>query len=322
MVKKNLCSSNDIKIYIKRVYSSTPSKSTLKQPSGPSSSSSSTINTGDYIKSNLNKAIYFTSSTLNRLYLRENVLEKLNNLSRNYLNEALKNVYQLSSNDIKKSVKKEDNKKKLINGETATNVNKTNVVAATRSFEVNAVKAANRVTDQIKDQTKFLCNSIRKCSSILIKTLYIEALNKHLYDNIEMRKIVFEEKIDRHLVDLKKYVDDKRLISNINECLALLGVINLDRKRGINLLSLDGGGAKGFVTIEVLKKIEQETGKRIYELFDHICGTSTGAVLACLIGVFKLSLNECESYYKKFVDKIFERNTAASISNLLMTQSW
>jgi hypothetical protein len=320
MVRKNLCSSKDIKSYITRVYSSTPSKSTLKQPSGPSSS---TINTGDYIKSNLNKAIYFTSSTLNRLYLRENVLGKLNNLSRNYLNEALKNVFRLSSNDIKKSIKKEeDNKIMFINGAAATNVNKTNVVVVTRSFEANVVKAANRATDQTKDQTKFLCNSIRKCSSILIKTLYIEALNKHLYDNIEMRKIVFEEKIDRHLVDLKKYVDDKRLISNINECLALLGVINLDRKRGINLLSLDGGGAKGFVTIEVLKNIEQKTGKRIYELFDHICGTSTGAVLACLIGVFKLSLNECESYYKKFVEKIFERNTAASISNLLMTQSW
>ena len=255
--------------------------------------------------------------------MRENFVEKLNNSinsSRNYLNETITNAFQSSANDIKKSIKKlEENKKDVINVATRTKPVYKNTVVATRKFEVNVIKAANRVTE---DQTKFLCNSVRKSSSILIKTLFIEALNKHLYDNIEMRKIVFEEKIDRHLVDLKKYVNDKRLISNINESLALLGVINLDRKRGINCLSLDGGGAKGFVTIEVLKSIEKKTGKRIYELFDHICGTSTGAIIACLIGVFKLSLNECESYYKKFCEKVFQRNTAAGISNLLMTQSW
>ena len=56
VVKKGLCSSNDIKTCIIRVYCSTPAKSTLKQSTEPSSSSA--LNSSDSIKTSLNKAIY------------------------------------------------------------------------------------------------------------------------------------------------------------------------------------------------------------------------------------------------------------------------
>ena len=37
---------------------------------------------------------------------------------------------------------------------------------------------------------------------------------------------------------------------------------------------------KGLVQIEMLRQIEQRTGKRIVELFDWIVGTSTGGIIA------------------------------------------
>ena len=37
---------------------------------------------------------------------------------------------------------------------------------------------------------------------------------------------------------------------------------------------------KGLIQIEMLKKIEQMTGKQISELFDWVVGTSTGGILA------------------------------------------
>ena len=49
------------------------------------------------------------------------------------------------------------------------------------------------------------------------------------------------------------------------------------------ILSLDGGGAKGFYTLGVLKEIEAMLGQRLCDRFDLIFGTSTGAIIAALL---------------------------------------
>ena len=49
------------------------------------------------------------------------------------------------------------------------------------------------------------------------------------------------------------------------------------------ILSLDGGGAKGFYTLGVLKEIEGMLGCPLYKRFDLVFGTSTGAIIASLI---------------------------------------
>jgi len=49
------------------------------------------------------------------------------------------------------------------------------------------------------------------------------------------------------------------------------------------ILSLDGGGAKGFYTLGVLDEIEKNMGKPIHKCFDLIFGTSTGAIIAAML---------------------------------------
>jgi len=52
-------------------------------------------------------------------------------------------------------------------------------------------------------------------------------------------------------------------------------------KRKFRILSIDGGGLRGIVPLLILKEIENKTGKKIYELFDLITGTSTGGIITC-----------------------------------------
>jgi uncharacterized protein len=63
------------------------------------------------------------------------------------------------------------------------------------------------------------------------------------------------------------------------------------------VLSLDGGGAKGFYTLGALKEIEAIVGCRLCEKFDLIYGTSTGAIITALLGLGK-SVDAIESLYR------------------------
>jgi predicted acylesterase/phospholipase RssA len=53
----------------------------------------------------------------------------------------------------------------------------------------------------------------------------------------------------------------------------------------LRVLSLDGGGAKGFYTLGVLKEIEGVVKCPLYQSFDIIFGTSTGSIIAALLAL-------------------------------------
>ncbi|KAG6691553.1 hypothetical protein I3842_10G068800 [Carya illinoinensis] len=88
-------------------------------------------------------------------------------------------------------------------------------------------------------------------------------------------------------------------------------------KQGLRILSMDGGGMKGMATVQILKEIEKGTGKQIHEMFDLICGTSTGGMLAVALGVKLMTLERCEEIYKNlgklvFADPVPKDNEAAT----------
>jgi predicted acylesterase/phospholipase RssA len=69
------------------------------------------------------------------------------------------------------------------------------------------------------------------------------------------------------------------------------------------VLCLDGGGAKGFYSLGALTEIEALVGCRLCDKFDLIYGTSTGAIIAALLGLGK-SVQEIEELYRKHVVKV------------------
>ncbi|KAF2736521.1 hypothetical protein EJ04DRAFT_462876 [Polyplosphaeria fusca] len=76
---------------------------------------------------------------------------------------------------------------------------------------------------------------------------------------------------------------------------------------GVRVLSLDGGGIRGIVLLEVLRNIEEELGKciPIQDFFDLIVGTSTGGILALGLGIKNWSVDHTMTLFLKLVDKAF-----------------
>jgi patatin-like phospholipase/acyl hydrolase len=83
----------------------------------------------------------------------------------------------------------------------------------------------------------------------------------------------------------------------------------LPGQRGLRILSFDGGGTRGVLSVAILRELCNRVGKQPYEIFDIICGTSTGGILAVLMGSKKMSVTETEYLYDEFIDKVFGKKS-------------
>ncbi|HEX9020381.1 MAG TPA: patatin-like phospholipase family protein, partial [Nitrospirota bacterium] len=72
------------------------------------------------------------------------------------------------------------------------------------------------------------------------------------------------------------------------------------------LLCLDGGGIRGIMTLQLLKKLEETAGLPCHELFDMVAGTSTGGIIAGLIAMGK-NAAEIEDLYIRLVKQVFTK---------------
>lgn len=82
------------------------------------------------------------------------------------------------------------------------------------------------------------------------------------------------------------------------------------------ILVLDGGGIRGLSEIillqEIMDRLSRERGCpegtaiAPWEEFDMICGTSTGGLLAIMLGRLRMSLDSAEKAYKTLSERIFQ----------------
>ena len=80
-----------------------------------------------------------------------------------------------------------------------------------------------------------------------------------------------------------------------------------DRPR--RMLALDGGGIRGLITLGILQKIEalirRERRQALWEYFDYIAGTSTGAIIAA--GLARgMTTSDLIEFYRDFGREMFD----------------
>ncbi|NXA29367.1 PLPL8 phospholipase, partial [Ibidorhyncha struthersii] len=174
-----------------------------------------------------------------------------------------------------------------------------------RHLSLQREKIIARVS--IDNRTRALVQALRRSSNRRVCISRVEELTYHLLEFPESRGVAIKEKLIPCLLRLRQ-ANDESLQAAVRETLAIIGYTDPVKGWGIRVLTIDGGGTRGLVALQTLRKLEELTGKPVHQLFDYICGVSTGAILAFMLGLFHIPLDDCEELYRKLGSDVFKQN--------------
>ncbi|XP_028929404.1 calcium-independent phospholipase A2-gamma isoform X1 [Ornithorhynchus anatinus] len=174
-----------------------------------------------------------------------------------------------------------------------------------RRLSLQREKIIARVS--VDNRTRAIVQALRRTTDHKLCINRVEELTFHLLEFPETRGVAVKEKIIPYLLRLRQ-TKDEYLQAAVREALALIGYTDPVKGRGFRILTIDGGGTRGVVALQTLRKLVELTGKPVHQLFDYICGVSTGAILAFMLGLFHMSLDECEELYRKLGSDVFSQN--------------
>uniref|UniRef100_A0A8C8GUV3 PNPLA domain-containing protein n=1 Tax=Oncorhynchus tshawytscha TaxID=74940 RepID=A0A8C8GUV3_ONCTS len=207
-----------------------------------------------------------------------------------------------------KRLKAEEAGAKPWQGEVAVNTEQKAAEERAKRLLLQREKIIARVS--VDNRTRSLVKALNRASDVRVYINRVEELSFHLLEFPETRGVAVKEKAIPCLLRLRQ-AEDPSLKAAVREALTLVGYTNPVKGQGIRVLSIDGGEpgtVVGLIALQTLQKLEALTGKPIYQLFDYICGVSTGSILGFMLGVFQIPLNECEVLYRKLGSDVFKQN--------------
>ncbi|VDK17280.1 unnamed protein product [Anisakis simplex] len=167
---------------------------------------------------------------------------------------------------------------------------------------------------------KFLMNT----NSNELTKLRLQEICDHFIEYPSTRIIAMQNKrFMKILLKCLHRTDDEELKGDIRKCLSVIGYVNYPKGCGVRILSIDGGGTRGMMGLEVLQALEDALGgPKVAEMFDHIVGVSTGGIIAILLGAKKYSIKHCKEIYMSISKDLFTQGRFSGVSGLLLSHSY
>ena len=118
-----------------------------------------------------------------------------------------------------------------------------------------------------------------------------------------------------------------RVQGTANQVLAAIGynqwVPKIPGQKGLRILCMDGGGSRGMASVTAVKCfVDSIGGTEIADAFDMVVGTSTGAIIAFLIGLRRETSELAVKRYNELLQKIFTKSALSAPLMLFTTASY
>jgi len=195
------------------------------------------------------------------------------------------------------------------------------VVQLLLAMAVSSDDAINRFRE-----TSGFVEVVRACSSYAPKERRrrwfrypMEVIKKRLTKNQQPPNVLNRADIKRPFIAATAVSDGLEgvIMSTANQLLAAIGynvwVPKIPGQKGLRILCLDGGGTRGIAAITTLSCIvDAMGGLEVCDAFDVIAGTSTGAIIAFLVGLRRESSVQAKKRYDALIKRIFVKSALSA----------
>ncbi|XP_003744249.1 calcium-independent phospholipase A2-gamma [Galendromus occidentalis] len=166
-----------------------------------------------------------------------------------------------------------------------------------------------RSVDDIDARSRHLIREIQGADLPCALAKRLEEFSEHILLYPNSRATLINDKALSVLLKIRRKSHDENVLGLTRECLSLLGYVQPPNSAGVRILSIDGGGVRGLLVIEVLRQLEKCTGKKISELFDYVVGVSTGAILVGILTTLQKDLDVCDDLYRNMSSTVFQQSS-------------
>ncbi|VDN17537.1 unnamed protein product [Gongylonema pulchrum] len=190
-------------------------------------------------------------------------------------------------------------------------------------FSIKRIKSVGPPKSALLERTRSLVSNLLATETDGALMLRTRELCKHCMEYPEACSIEFQDAVFKKLKLSLRRSSDHIFKEHIQQFLMLMGDVGAPRGAGVRILSIDGGGTKGMLGLDMLQALENALhGPKVVEVFDLITGVSTGAIIGTLLAAKRLSVEKCKEVYIAISRELFSQGKFSGMSGLLLSHAY